>query len=98
MPKPVDAPKEDEPKQNTVKDDKPQEQNTDDKPKGDDKSQASDGASASDKKADDAAKPEGEKSAKATELKQLTASDYRIEATFDAKKLVDEQKAQADFH
>ncbi len=35
---------------------------------------------------------EPEKSAKATELKSLTANDYRIESSFDAKKLVDDQQ------
>lgn len=35
---------------------------------------------------------DAEKSANAVELKGLTASDYRIESSFDAKKLVDDQK------
>ncbi len=58
-------------------------------------SDKSDGADKKDgeKKADDSEK---EKAAKATELKQLTSSDYRIESSFDAKKLVDDQKGTGD--
>ena len=62
-----------------------------------DRKESSDKAGASDKKSDVAKSDSAdkEKPAKVAELKPLSASDYRIEGSFDAKKLIEGQPGTA---